>query len=169
MKKNRAIRDIAYIGIASAALFVTKEFIPRPPNVELVSLFIILYTLHLKQLTLYVIYIFVAVEGVLYGFGMWWFSYLYIWTILYFLVKAFSKMESAIGWSILSGSFGLFFGLLTAIPYLFTSGMGGMIGYFLSGIPFDLIHCGGNFIIMLLLYKPLNYALEKIIKSPTQA
>lgn len=44
------------------------------------------------------------------------------------------------------------------------------LSYWVSGIPFDLIHCGGNFVMTLVLYKPLKkgmeYALNGKAKKP---
>ena len=37
-----------------------------------------------------------------------------------------------------------------------------MFAWIVSGLPFDLMHAGGNFLMMLVLYKPLRGALEKI-------
>ena len=53
------------------------------PNIEVVSLLIVLFALHFRHRTLFMIYIFVLLEGLVYGFGIWWVSYLYVWTILY--------------------------------------------------------------------------------------
>ena len=34
--------------------------------------------------------------------------------------------------------------------------------YWISGIPFDLMHCAGNFAIALVLFKPLRKLTEKL-------
>lgn len=62
----------------------------------------------------YTLAVFVLLEGLLYGFGLWWFSYLYIWAILAVAAWLFRKMESRLGWGLLCGFYGLIFGTLTA-------------------------------------------------------
>ena len=36
--------------------------------------------------------------------------------------------------------------------------------YFIAGIPFDMIHCVGNFVVMLVLYHPVR-AVMKLVKK----
>ncbi len=43
---------------------------------ECVTLLFILYTLYFRKRTLYIIYAFALLEGMVYGFGLWWFMYL---------------------------------------------------------------------------------------------
>jgi len=71
-------------------------------------------------------------------------------------------MQSPIGWAAILGLFGLLFGALCSIPYFFILGPAGGLSYFLSGIPYDLLHCVGNAVSGLLLWKPVGKALERI-------
>ena len=84
----------------------------------------------------YTLAVFVLLEGLLYGFGLWWFSYLYIWAILAVAAWLFRKMESRLGWGLLCGFYGLIFGTLTAIPVLILSGPAATLAY----IILSLIH-----------------------------
>lgn len=61
-----------------------------------------------------------------------------------------------------AATFGLLFGLLCAPVYIFTGGLGFAISWWISGIPFDLLHCGGNFVMALVLFVPLRKLLEKL-------
>ena len=63
--------------------------------------------------------------------------------------------------AMISGIFGLLFGFLCAIPYLFVSGLAGAFAYWIAGIPFDLIHGIGNFVIMLVLYYPIRTVMAQ--------
>jgi len=157
------IKDIAMIGMMSALLFAVQVALGFLPNIELVSLLIILFTLNFRWKTLYIIYIFALLEGFMYGFGIWWFYYLYIWTILFFITLFFSKNRSSFFWAVVSGVFGICFGALCAISYLFLGGLQTAIGYWVSGIPFDIAHGIGNFVIALVLFRPLNNLLDFII------
>lgn len=154
-------RRIATIGILSAILLLGQVGMSFLPNIEPVTTLIILYTLVYKKYTFPIIYIFVLLEGIIYGFGIWWVSYLYIWSILALLTLALKKMDSAVLWAVFSGAYGLSFGALCAIPYLLSGGIGAAIAYWINGIPFDLLHCGGNFVLALVLYKPLLPILKK--------
>ena len=64
-----------------------------------------------------------------------------------------------------SGIFGLVFGLLCAIPYIFTSGIYGAFAYWVAGIPFDLIHGIANFVIMLVLHQPMKIVMAKMSRD----
>jgi energy-coupling factor transport system substrate-specific component len=153
--------DVAMVGVMAAILLVAQVALSFLPNIELVSLLIIVYTLHFRRHTLYAIYIFTVAEGLIYGFHVWWVTYLYVWTVLYLIVCLCSrhKNASALFWAVISGLYGLGFGTLTSIPYFTTGGFGGGVAYIIAGIPFDLLHCGGNFATALLLFKPANRAM----------
>ena len=57
---------------------------------------------------------------------------------------------------------GGFFGALCAIPYLFAGGVGAALSWWISGIPFDIAHCLGNAVSVLVLYNPLYYLMKKL-------
>lgn len=157
-------KDIVVIGIISALLITVQVAISFLPNIELVSLLIILCSIIYGWKTLYIIYIFVMVQGLIYGFGIWWINYLYVWTILMLISMLFRNKRSPFFWAILSGAFGLGFGALCSIPYFFIGGAPMAVSGFISGIPFDLIHCVSNYLIALGLFKPLYTLLNWINK-----
>ncbi|WP_343210291.1 hypothetical protein [Anaerolentibacter hominis] len=156
-------KDIAQIGLMTGVMIAGKEALAFLPNIELVTLFVILFTLVLKGKVLFVIYTFVAVEGLLYGFGgTWWVVYLYIWPLLAGITWLCRKNTSAVLWAVLAGAFGMAFGALSAIPYFFIGGAGMAAAYWVSGIPFDVMHCVSNFILTLVLFKPMYKVIEKL-------
>lgn len=160
-KLRLTVKDIAIIGMMIAVIEVAKNALAFIPNVELVSLLVILFTLYFGKKILFVIPAFILLEGTIYGFGLWWIMYLYVWPLLALLTYLFRKMESVWGWAILSGAFGLAFGALCSIPYIVLSGPKAAFAWWVSGIPFDIIHCVSNFIICLVLFKPLSNAMKK--------
>ncbi|MBQ5326918.1 MAG: hypothetical protein J6K80_06920 [Oscillospiraceae bacterium] len=87
--------------------------------------------------------------------------YIYAWSLLAFITWLIRRQDSVILYSIVSGIFGLCFGALCSIPYFFIGGFAMMFNWWIAGIPFDLIHGGANFVIMLLLYRPVRNAMEK--------
>jgi energy-coupling factor transport system substrate-specific component len=111
---------------------------------------------------LYPIYLYVMLEILFYGLGTWNINYLYIWAILALAAYALRKMEHPLGWAILSGTFGLLFGALCAPVDVVIGGFGYAIAKWVSGIPFDLAHCAGNFLIALLLFVPLRDLLNSL-------
>ena len=164
-KTNRHFDMTARIvtaGVLSAILLVGQVGMSFLPNIKPDSTLIILYTLTYKKRVFPVIYTFVLLEGVLFGFGIWWISYLYIWSILALVALAFQKLDSAILWAVVSGSFGLLFGALCAIPYLISGGPGAAFAYWAAGIPYDILHCLGNFVLTLVLYRPLLELLGRL-------
>lgn len=160
MDRNKA-RSLARMGVLTALLFTGQVIMSFLPNLEIVSLLIILYTIFFGKKVFWMIYGFVFLEGFLYGFGMWWFQYLYIWSILAVVVLLLRNNTSALFWSIISGFFGLSFGALCTLPYLITGGPAAAFSYWVSGLGFDLTHCIGNVVLCLVLFKPLYALLQK--------
>ncbi len=165
MKKGHPLtaKDIALIGMMTATIEAAKCALSFLPNVELVSFLMILYTLSFGKLIFLVIPVFVLLEGCIYGFGLWWIMYLYAWPVLVLLTLLFQKQQSPFFWSVLSGAFGLLFGALCAIPYLFILGPHGTFEWWVAGIPFDIIHCISNFCICLILFTPMRRLLSRLI------
>lgn len=161
MKRVRiSVYDIVIIGMMTAALESAKMALSFVLNVELVTLLIILFTLTIGKRVYYAIAAFVLVEGILYGFGIWWIMYVYMWPMLAFVTWLLRKQKDTFCFALLSGVFGLGFGAMCSIPYLFIGGIHTAFAWWVSGIPFDMIHGVSNFVLMLVLYKPLRRVLE---------
>lgn len=161
-KFRPTLREIALFGILGALTFGAKVAMSFLPNIEPVSLFVMLYAVVFGRKALYPIYLYVLLEILVYGLGTWNMMYLYIWLILAIAAWLFCNMRSGLGWAILSGSYGLLFGALCAPVDVAIGGFGYAAAKWVSGIPFDLLHCAGNFVIALLLFMPLRRLLEKL-------
>jgi energy-coupling factor transport system substrate-specific component len=72
------------------------------------------------------------------------------------------QTRSALPWAILSGTFGLLFGALCAPVDVVIGGFGYAAAKWVSGIPFDVAHCIGNFAIALVMFVPMRNLLEKL-------
>ena len=156
-------RRLTELALCTALIFVLQVVMGPLANIELVSLLIILYTRWFGRQTLLVIYLFALLEGVFYGFHVWWIMYLYVWTILWLLATLLNRREAPLlAWALLSGGFGLAFGLLCAGPYWITGGIGTAVAWWISGIPFDLIHGVANFVLVLVLFRPLDRLYQHI-------
>ena len=161
-KLKPTLREVALFGILGALTFGTKVAMSFLPNIEPVSLFVMLYAVVFGRKALYPIYLYVLLEILFYGIHLWNINYLYVWVILALGAWLMRKSENPLAWALLSGVFGLFFGALCAPVYLFSGGLGFAVSWWISGIPFDLLHCAGNFVMALLLFIPLRRLLEKL-------
>lgn len=169
MSRRSAAQDVATSALMVAVIEVCKLVMQGLPNIEMTSFLIILFTLRFGRLSLYAIPAFILIEGLIYGFGLWWVMYLYAWPLLSLVTRAFAGEDSALFWAIVSGAFGLLFGLLCAIPYFFiglpgglSSGLRQMLAWWIAGIPFDLVHGASNFAIMFALYRPITGLLARM-------
>lgn len=149
------IKELTVYAVLAVILLLGQVALAPLPNIEIVSLLVIVYSTVYRWKTLIILYVFALLEGVLFGFGIWWISYLYVWTILMTLSILLAPVlkDRSFLWAGLAGLFGLAFGSLTAIPYLFTGGPSFAIAYIISGLMFDLLHAGGNLVVTFLLYR----------------
>lgn len=166
--KNRKTWEIVVMGVLTAVVFAAQVAMGFLPNIELVTLLFILYTLVLGRKVFLIIYVFVFLEGIFYGFGLWWVNYLYVWTVQSIVTLMLRKQTSVFFWSILSGFYGISFGALCSIPYFFMGGPSSAFAYWVSGIAYDIPHCIGNVLICLLLFKPLYKVLDQVLNKGLQ-
>ena len=162
-KHNKlSLGETVLFGMLGALMFALQVVMAPLPNIEPVSLLVMLFAVIFGWKSLYCVYTFVAMEILFHGIGLWNINYLYIWTVLAVAAIALRKMEPVLGWALLSGVFGLAFGALCGIVDVFIGGFGYAAAKWVSGIPFDLLHCGGNFAMALVLWQPMRKLLEKL-------
>lgn len=156
-------KELAGMASLSAILLIGQVGMSYLPNIEIVSLLIYIYTQIYRRKTFFIIYVFVLLEGCIYGFGLWWFGYLYIWSVLALIVLRSGRQQtSVIMTAVILGAYGLSFGMLYALPYFIAGGWAAGFSYWVSGIPFDLLHCAGNVAVSLICYRPLRTLLGKL-------
>lgn len=161
-KTKLALSEIALFGMLGAVTFGAKVAMAGLPNIEPVSLFVMLFAVVFGWKSLYPIYLYVGMEILLYGGGFWNFNYLYTWALLAVAAIAMRKLKHPIWWALLSGVFGLAFGLLCTPVYLVMGGWSYAIRWWMAGFWFDVTHAIGNFVIALVLFYPLRQLLEKL-------
>lgn len=160
---GKSAKDLAYLGISLALLEASKLALDMLPNVEVVTLLFIVYTIFYGRKTILIAVGFTVIGCFLKGFNVWSIMYLYIWPLLIILVSVANRHKVGyVFYCILSGFFGLFFGLFCSIPYLFIGGWTMAVTWWISGIPYDVIHCVSNFVLCLLLFKPLYAVMRKV-------
>ena len=161
-KPGLSLREVVLFGVLGALTFALQVVMGPLPNIEPVSLLVLLYGAVFGWKCLYPVYVFVVMEILFYGLGLWNINYLYIWAVPALAGVVLRKMDGALGWALVSGVFGLVFGALCGIVDLFIGGWGYAAAKWASGIPVDVLHCAGNFGIALILFKPLRGVLEKL-------
>ena len=162
MDKKLTLKEMILFGILGALTFAMKVVMAGLPNIEPVSLTIMVYAAVFGLKALYPTYVYVVMEILYFGLGTWNICYLYIWAIPVAVAIGLRTMEQPLGWAVASGAFGLLFGALCAVVDVFIGGFGYAVSKWISGIPFDLAHCAGNFVIALVLFQPLRKLLEKL-------
>lgn len=160
---SHAAREAALFGMLGGLTFAAKVVMAGLPNIEPVSLLVMLFAVTLGKKALFPIYVYVLLELSLFGIGLWTGAYLYVWAVLALAARLLRTMYSPLGWAMLSGTFGLLFGALCAPICLFTGGPAFALSWWLSGIPFDLAHCGGNFVLALVLFRPLRSLFARFL------
>lgn len=165
-----SVRDIALIGMMTAVIEVSKLMLNFLPNVELVTFWIIMFTLFFGPKVIYSIIVFILIEISIFGIHTWVIMYLYMWPALALIVYLLRKKDTVWFYSILSGFYGLFFGAFCSLPYIVIGTVDGGIqsglimafNWWVAGIPFDILHGIANFAIMMVLYTPVRALLEKL-------
>ena len=161
-----SVWELCALALMGALIFAVKAALAAIPNVQLNALLIILTVIFFGWKALAAVGIYVLLEGLIFGFGVWWVSYVFIWPLLVPAAMLFRRSRSALLWAVVAGFWGLCFGPLMYIPYFCI--LGGWRGYWamwLAGIPFDLVHCASNFVGTLVLFRPLCSLLERIINQ----
>ena len=160
---GRLIRRLVLIAVLTALLETAKFALNAIANVELITLLVIVLTRKYGgKIMLAVVMLFTVLETMWWGLSIWTATYFYVWPVLVLLTVLFRKQDSVLFWSILSAFYGLFFGALCSLTTLVVGGWQAAVAWWIAGIPYDLIHCAANFVICLLLYRPLTKALEHI-------
>ena len=162
MDKKLKLNELILFGILGALTFAMKFVMAALPNIEPVTLCMLVFGAVFGWKALYPCYVYVAMEILYFGLGTWNICYLYIWAVPILAGIVLRRMEGSLGWAVFSGAFGLLFGALCGIVDIFIGGGSYAVSKWISGIPFDIMHCGGNFCMALVLFKPLRELLEKL-------
>ena len=161
-KAKLTIQQMVLFGVLGALTFALQVVMGPLPNIEPVSLLIMLFAATFGWKGLYPVYIFLVREILFYGFSVWNVYYLYVWTILAVAAILMRKQQSPLVGALLSGGFGRVVGALCGIVDIFIGGFGYAAAKWVAGIPFDLLHCGGNFVIALVMFDPLRKLLDNL-------
>ncbi len=151
------IREIAVFGMLGAVMYASKIIMELLPNIHLLGIFTVAFTVVYRKKALYPIYIYVLLNGIFCGFATWWIPYLYIWTILWgavmLLPKKMPKKIQPLVYMTVCAAHGFLFGTLyaPAQAILFGLNLKGMLAWIIAGLPYDCIHGISNFFCGLLI------------------
>ena len=135
-----SVREIALLPLMGALIFAAKEALYALPNINLNAVLIILCAVFFGWKGMFSVGIYVMLEGLVNGFHIWWFGYLYTWPLL----LAVAMLE----YFAINGGWEMF------------------LAMWVNGIPFDLAHCGGNFVLTLVLFQPLYRVMAHFLGDP---
>ena len=164
-KPRIVLGEIALFGMLGALTFGAKVAMSYLPNIEPVSLFVMLFAVVFGMKCLYPIYLYVLLEVLVYGIGTWNLNYLYIWAILAVAAYFMRRLKHPVWWALLSGTFGMAFGALCAPIDFLLGDWGFVVAKWVSGLSFDVMHAVGNFVIALVAFVPLRILLEKLYRK----
>ena len=164
-KKALPLGEVVLFGILGALTFALKFAMAGLPNIEPVSLLMMVFGAVFGWKALYPCYVYVAMEILTFGIGTWNINYLYIWAIIVVAAWMMRKADQPLAWALLAGVFGLLFGAFCAPVDVAIGGWSYALSKWISGIPFDALHCGGNFVLALIMYKPLRNLLQKLYSN----
>ena len=160
--KGLPLRELVELSLLAALMFGAKVALSFLPNVHIGTVLLIVATLRFGAKALYMAFVYVMLEGLCYGFGLWWVSYLYAWPLVVVAVLPLRRAKPWLGLSVVGAMHGYAFGALCAIPVAVLSGIPAGVAYWIAGIPFDLIHGSANFVLCLVLLRPLDALAQRL-------
>ena len=144
-------KEIAVFSMLGAVMYASKIIMEFAPNIHLLGVFTIAFTMVYRKKALYPIYTYVILNGVLCGFATWWFPYLYLWTVLWgaamLLPRNIPEKIQPPVYMAVCAAHGFLFGTLYAPAQAILYGLDfqGMAAWIIAGLPMDLIHGVSNF------------------------
>ena len=163
------VKEKVLFGMLGALMYASKIIMELFPNVHLLGVFVIAFTVVYRKKALYPIYTYVFLNGFFAGFSIWWIPYLYVWTVLWaatmLLPKRIPTKIKPIVYMSLCALHGFLFGIIyaPAQAILFGLDFNGMIAWIIAGLPWDILHGVSNFFCGMLIY-PIIVTLKRAEK-----
>lgn len=173
-KKRMRLVELAVFPMLGVIMFCSKLLMEFLPNIHIVGMLVMLYTVVFRVKALIPIYIFVFLTGLYAGFDVWWLPYTYIWTVLWaitmLLPRNMPRAAAIAVYPIVCGLHGFLYGVLYAPAQALMFGLDFKMtcAWILAGIPFDLLHGIGNIIFGCFIY-PLSLLLKRLMKKQRNA
>lgn len=151
-------------------MYCSKIIMEWAPNIHLLGMFIMSFTLVYRKKALIPIYVFVLITGILNGFNAWWLPYLYIWTVLWAMTMLLpvnmTHKQKMIVYPIICCLHGLLYGTLYAPAQSLMFGLNfeQTLAWIVTGLPWDAVHGVSNFMTGFLIV-PMTKLLKKLDKA----
>ena len=174
MKKSLWTKDIVLTALAAALLSAGKQALAAIPNVEVVTLLIMLYAACFKpQIAFIVTGIFIVIECFIWGIHTWVLAYVIHWNFISFatflLVRVFKIKNRFIFFAftiLVTACFGVLTSLIDAIV-----GAGGsmekfamlFVTIYVRGIFFYVVQVVGNAVFNIVLFVPMRNLLDRLM------
>ena len=175
MKNGKlTIREMAVFAMLGALMYASKMIMEVAPNVHLLGVFTIAFTVVYRKKALYPIYTYVLLNGIFCGFATWWIPYLYLWAVLWgatmLLPKRIQEKIRPLVYMLLCAAHGFLFGTLYAPAQALLYGLSfqKMVAWIISGLPWDFVHGVSNFfcgILIVPVIKILTFLENKTVVS----
>ena len=155
-------------------MYASKMIMEVAPNVHLLGVFTIAFTVVYRKKALYPIYTYVLLNGIFCGFATWWIPYLYLWAVLWgatmLLPKRIPEKIRPLVYMLLCAAHGFLFGTLYAPAQALLYGLSfqKMVAWIISGLPWDFVHGVSNFfcgILIVPVIKILTFLENKTVVS----
>ena len=164
------IKEIAVFGMLGSVMYASKIIMELFPNIHLIGVFTVAFTIVYRKKALYPIYTYVILNGIFSGFAAWWIPYLYVWAVLWgavmLLPQRIPKKVRPLVYMAVCAAHGFLFGTLYAPAQAILYGLSfpKMIAWIVAGLPFDCIHGISNFFCGILIL-PIVFALRLAEKN----
>ena len=144
-------RELVIFSMLGAVMYASKVIMEFAPNIHLIGVFTIAFTVVYRKKALYPIYVYVFLTGMFHGFATWWVPYLCLWTVLWgavmLLPANMPRKVRPVIYMIVCAAHGFLYGTLYAPAQALLYGLSfqKMIAWIIAGLPFDCIHGVSNF------------------------
>lgn len=168
--RRKKLFELAVFPMLGAIMFCSKLLMEFLPNIHMVGMLVMLYTVVFRWRALIPIYIFVFLSGIYAGFDLWWIPYIYIWLPLFaitmLLPKKMPRGVAAVVYAVVCGLHGFLYGVLyaPAQALLFGLDFPKLCAWVIAGFPFDIMHGIGN-IIFGSFVLPLSVLMKKLVEK----
>lgn len=165
---HRRLLELVLCSIFGALTFALKIAMASLPNIEPVTLMLILCAIVFGWKAMATVSVYVLLEGLVYGFSHWWLVYLYAWPLLVLIAIPLRRFRSPWLWAAVGGFYGFLFGFLflpvNIVVYPLNT-VDKILFYIAQDLSFNVIHAVSNFILVFFLILPLRLALEKALSK----
>ena len=167
---RKLVLYICIFAMLGALMFCSKKIMEVLPNIHLLGMFTMVLTLTFRWRALIPLYIYVFLDGLFLGFNVWWYPYLYIWTILWaitmLLPKKMPRRLCMVVYPVICSLHGFAFGILyaPAQALFFDLNFEETLAWIATGAVFDIVHGVSNLATGLLVV-PFSELLIKLSRK----